>query len=200
LYELRQFTGLKLLDLDIPNSFATHFTGPRFGIEGSRKLTSVQDRPLIGTIIKPSVGLPPADTATLVKKLAQAGIDFIKDDELLSASVNSPFKKRVDAVMRIINDHAQHTGKKIMYAFNLSGEIDQMLQRYEYIVKAGGSCAMISLNSVGLAGVKKICDQGQLVIHGHHNGWGMLNRHPLLGMEFSAYQKLWRLAGVDQIH
>ena len=59
---------------------------------------------------------------------------------------------------------------------------------------------MISLNSVGLAGVKKICDRGALAIHGHRNGWGMLNRHPLLGMEFTAYQKLWRLAGVDQIH
>jgi ribulose-bisphosphate carboxylase large chain len=59
---------------------------------------------------------------------------------------------------------------------------------------------MISLNSVGLSGVKKICDLGALPIHGHRNGWGMLNRHPLLGIEFPAYQKLWRLAGVDQIH
>ena len=37
-------------------------------------------------------------------------------------------------------------------------------------------------------------------IHGHRNGWGMLNRHPLLGIEFPAYQKFWRLAGVDQLH
>ena len=59
---------------------------------------------------------------------------------------------------------------------------------------------MISLNSVGLSGAKKICDIGELAIHGHRNGWGMLTRHPLLGIEFTAYQKLWRLAGVDQIH
>jgi ribulose-bisphosphate carboxylase large chain len=59
---------------------------------------------------------------------------------------------------------------------------------------------MISLNSVGLSGAKKICDIGALAIHGHRNGWGMLNRHPLLGIEFPAYQKIWRLAGVDQIH
>jgi ribulose-bisphosphate carboxylase large chain len=59
---------------------------------------------------------------------------------------------------------------------------------------------MISLNSVGLAGAKKICDIGELAIHGHRNGWGALNRHPWLGIEFPAYQKLWRLAGVDQIH
>jgi ribulose-bisphosphate carboxylase large chain len=59
---------------------------------------------------------------------------------------------------------------------------------------------MISINSVGMSAVKKICDQRKLAIHGHRNGWGMLNRHPLLGIEFPAYQKLWRLAGVDQMH
>jgi ribulose-bisphosphate carboxylase large chain len=59
---------------------------------------------------------------------------------------------------------------------------------------------MISINSVGIAATKKICDQRQLVIHGHRNGWGMLNRHPLLGIDFRAYHKLWSLAGVDQLH
>jgi ribulose-bisphosphate carboxylase large chain len=200
LYELTQFTGLKLMDLEVPPSYAQHFRGPRFGIEGCRQLTSVFNRPLIGTIIKPSIGLTPEQTAALVQTLAGAGIDFIKDDELLSSSANSPFDKRVDAVMRVINDHAEKTGKKIMYAFNISDDTDAMLRHYEKIVSAGGTCAMVSLNSVGLSGVKKVCDQGQLAIHGHRNGWGMLNRHPLLGIEFPAYQKLWRLAGVDQIH
>ncbi|MBS1604279.1 MAG: ribulose 1,5-bisphosphate carboxylase, partial [Bacteroidetes bacterium] len=200
LYELSAFTGLKLMDLDIPSSFAEHFEGPAFGIEGCRKLTGVYDRPLIGTIIKPSIGMTPEQTAELVDTLAGAGIDFIKDDELLSASANSSFEDRVTAVMRVINKHADRTGKKVMYAFNLSAEMDTMLRRYDRIVKAGGTCAMVSLNSVGLSGVRRLGDLRELPIHGHRNGWGMLNRHPLLGIEFPAYQKLWRLAGVDQIH
>jgi ribulose-bisphosphate carboxylase large chain len=200
LYEITQFTGLKLMDIELPPSYANHFVGPRFGIEGCRKLTQVEGRPLIGTIIKPSIGMTPEQTAELVKTLAEAGIDFIKDDELLSSSANSPFDARVDAIMKVINEHAEKTGKKVMYAFNLSDEMDNMLKHYDKIVASGGTCAMISLNSVGLSGVKKICDQGKLAIHGHRNGWGMLNRHPLLGIEFPAYQKLWRLAGVDQIH
>lgn len=200
LYELSQFTGLKLMDIDIPTSFAQHFMGPRFGIEGCRQLTNVYERPLIGTIIKPSIGLSPTQTAALVKTLAEAGIDFVKDDELQSASANSSFEKRVDAVMEVINRHADATGKKVMYAFNISDEIDNMLRRYEYLIKAGGTCAMISINSVGLVGVKKICDQGVLPIHAHRNGWGMMTRHPLLGIDFKAYQKIWRLAGVNQLH
>lgn len=200
LYELTQFTGLKLMDLELPASYAGAFKGPKFGIQGCRKLTGVYDRPLIGTIIKPSIGMTPEQTAELVKTLATAGIDFVKDDELLGSSANSPFDKRVDAVMDVINKHADQTGKKVMYAFNISDDIDQMQRNYEKVLRSGGTSVMISLNSVGLSGVKKIGDMGELAIHGHRNGWGMLNRHPLLGIEFPAYQKLWRLAGVDQIH
>lgn len=200
LYEITQFTGLKLMDIELPEIYGTYFKGPQFGISGSRKLTGVEGRPLIGTIIKPSIGLTVEETAALVKTLATAGIDFIKDDELLSSSANSAFEDRVEAVMRVLSAYADKTGKKVMYAFNISGEMDQMLQRYETILRWGGTCAMISINSVGLAAAKKIADQGQLAIHGHRNGWGMLTRHPLLGIDFRAYQKLWRLAGVDQLH
>ncbi len=200
LYELTQFTGLKLMDVELPPSFAKHFRGPKFGVAGCRKLAGVEGRPLIGTIIKPSIGLSPQQTADLVKVLCEAGIDFVKDDELMANPPHSPFDERVEAIMRVINDHADRTGKKVMYAFNVSDELDPMQRHYEKVVKSGGTCAMISLNSVGLAGAKKICDLGALAIHGHRNGWGMLNRHPLLGIEFPAYQKLWRLAGVDQIH
>ena len=132
--------------------------------------------------------------------MASAGIDFIKDDELFGSSANSPFDQRVDAVMKVINDHDDRTGKKVMYAFNISNEMDQMQRNYEKVMNSGGTSVMISLNSVGLAGTKKMTDIGQLAIHGHRNGWGMLNRHPLLGIAFTAYQKLWRLAGVDQLH
>ena len=200
LYEITQFTGLKLMDIHLPASFGEHYKGPEFGIDGCRQLTNVYERPLIGTIIKPSIGLSVKQTAEIVKTLAEAGIDFIKDDELLSSSANSIFNDRVDAVMKVIDALADKTGKKVMYAFNISGEVDEMLGHYEKIVNSGGTCAMVSINSVGLSGTKKICDQRQLAIHGHRNGWGMMTRHPLLGIEFKAYQKLWRLAGVDQLH
>lgn len=200
LYELAQFSGLKLLDLEIPASFTGHFRGPKFGVTGTRTLCGVNDRPLIGTIIKPSIGLSTQQTAELVKTLVDAGIDFIKDDELMANPPHSPFDERVDAIMRVINAHADRTGRKPMYAFNISDELDRMLRHYEKVVAMGGTCAMVSLNSVGLSATKKICDLGTLAIHGHRNGWGMFNRHPLLGVEFAAYQKIWRLAGVDQLH
>jgi ribulose-bisphosphate carboxylase large chain len=200
LYELSQFSGLKLMDFDLPASFSERFRGPKFGIEGTHRLAGVEGRPLIGTIVKPSIGLTPQQTADLVRMLVEADIDFIKDDELMANPPHSPLDLRVDAVMRVINEHADRTGKKVMFAFNVSDELDAMLRHYDKVVAAGGTCAMISVTSVGLAATKKVCDLGSLAIHGHRNGYGMLSRHPLLGIDFVAYQKLWRLAGVDQLH
>lgn len=200
LYELSQFSGLKLLDFEAPDAFLDGFAGPRFGSPGTRKLCGAAKGPLIGTIIKPSIGLSPEETAELVGRLAEAGIDFVKDDELMADPPHSPFPERVAAILRVIRRHEDRTGKRVMYAFNLSGEWDDMRRHYDLVAESGGSCVMVSLNTVGLAGVKHLCDLGRLPVHGHRNGWGMLNRHPLLGMDFAAYQRLWRLAGVDHLH
>ncbi len=200
LYELREFSGLKLIDLELPEAFAGKYQGPQFGIAGTRRLSGVEGRPIIGTIVKPSVGLSPEQTAELVRTLIEADLDFIKDDELMADPPHSPFEQRVEAVMRVINEHAEKTGKKAMYAFNLTGEIDEMLRRHDTVLAAGGTCVMLSLNHVGAPAVAHLRKHTQLPIHGHRNGWGMLTRSPYLGIEFKAYQKIWRLAGVDHLH
>jgi ribulose-bisphosphate carboxylase large chain len=200
LFELNPVTGLRLLDIRLPEQFATAYPGPRFGVSGTRRLAGVEGRPLIGTIIKPSVGLGPEQTAALVGELCHAGIDFIKDDELQSDGPACPFDRRVEAVMRVINDHAQRSGKKVMYAFNLTGDLEQMRRRHDTLVKHGATCLMASLNSVGLVGMLELARFSQLPIHAHRNGWGYLSRHPLLGWSYIAWQKIWRLAGADHMH
>ena len=200
LFELKPVTGLRLLDVRLPIEFANAYPGPRFGVAGTRRLAGVQGRPLIGTIIKPSVGLGPAETAARVDDLCRAGIDFIKDDELQSDGPHCPFESRAEAVMSVINNHAQRTGKKVMYAFNLTGDLDQMRRRHDTLLKHGATCVMASLNSVGLVGMIELARFSQLPIHAHRNGWGYLSRHPLLGWSYIAWQKIWRLAGADHMH
>jgi ribulose-bisphosphate carboxylase large chain len=200
LYELSELSGIKLLDVELPRAFAERYPGPQFGIEGTRKLAGVYDRPIIGTIVKPSVGLAPAQTADLVRTLGEAGIDFIKDDELQADSPHSPFDERVAAVMPVINEFADRSGKKVMYAFNLTDDLDAMRRHHATVLAAGGTCVMVSIHSVGLATLAEFRKHCALPIHGHRNGWGLYTRHPLLGVEYPAWQKLWRLAGVDQLH
>ena len=200
LFELRPFTGLRVEDLRMPQAFADAYPGPRFGIEGTRRLAGVNGRPLIGTIIKPSVGFGPEETASLVRQLCEGGIDFIKDDELQADGPHCPFDERVRAVMRVVNAHADRTGRKVMYAFNATGDLDQMRRRHDLLVAEGGTCLMASLHSVGLVGMIELGRISQVPIHAHRNGWGALTRHPLLGWSYVAWQKIWRLAGADHMH
>jgi ribulose-bisphosphate carboxylase large chain len=200
LFELSQFSALRLLDLYLPDEFRQKYPGPQFGVAGTRTFSGVYNRPLIGTIIKPSVGLNPEQTAALVEKLVAADIDFIKDDELQGDGPHCPFADRVAAVMQIVNRHADKTGKKVMFAFNLSGEIEEMARRHDVVLKAGGTCVMINLNGVGLAGLSYLRSISQLPIHAHRNGWGLFQRSPHIGMSYLAYQKFFRLAGADHMH
>ncbi|MEK6480284.1 RuBisCO large subunit C-terminal-like domain-containing protein [Catalinimonas sp. 4WD22] len=200
LFELSPFSALKLLDVTVPEAYQAKYQGPKFGISGTRKLCGVEDRPIIGTIIKPSVGLSPEETARQVKTLIEAGLDFIKDDELMGDSPHSPFTKRVDAVMEVINQYADRSGKKAMFAFNLSGDIDDMLYRHDYVLEKGGTCVMASLNWVGISAMVKLSQHAQLPIHGHRNGWGLFSRSEAIGMSFQVFHKIYSMAGADHIH
>jgi len=200
LFELSAFSGLRLLDLRLPHAFVAANPGPAFGVAGTRRLSWVEGRPLVGTIVKPSVGFTADETADLVRVLCEAGIDFIKDDELQADGPACPFADRARAVMAVINDHAQRTGKKVMYAFNLTGEVDEMRTRHDLVESLDGTCVMASLNSIGVTGMLALRRHARLPIHAHRNGWGYLSRHPALGWDFAAWSKIWRLAGADHLH
>lgn len=200
LFELRQVSGLRLLDLQLPPAFAQAYPGPAFGMAGTRQLSGVTQGPLIGTIIKPSVGLNPQETAEQVQMLVAGGIDFIKDDELQADGPHCPFEERVSAVMKVVNQAADTTGRRAMVAFNITGELDQMKRRHDWVMQHQGTCVMVCLNSIGLVGMTALRKHSQLPIHGHRAGWGYLTRSPALGWEFAAWQKMWRLAGADHLH
>lgn len=200
LFELKPFSGLRLVDLRLPRAFAQKYAGPQFGMEGTRRLAGVHGRPLIGTIIKPSVGLTVEDTAAMVDQLCAGGIDFIKDDELQADGPACPFDARVKAVMAVVNRHADRTGKKPMVAFNLTGDMDDMRRHHDLVLAEGGTCIMASLTAVGMAGMIELRRHSQLPIHAHRCGWGALTREPMLGWSYPAWSKLWRLAGADHMH
>lgn len=198
-FSIKGLTGIRIIDMRLPDEFRGAHPGPQFGIEGSFDLTGVKDRPIIGTIVKPALGLRPYESAAMVGELVEAGVDFIKDDEKLMSPAYSPLPERVAAIMPRILDHEQKTGRKVMYAFGIShADPDQMMRNHDVVVKAGGNCAVLNINSVGMGGLAFLRKRSSLVIHAHRNGWDILTRHPGLGFEFRVWQQFWRLLGVDQ--
>lgn len=198
-WSIKEFTGLRVVGLQLPAAFEGVYPGPQFGIDGSRRLTGVYDRPIIGTIIKPALGLTPQETAGVVGELVASGVDFIKDDEKLMSPPYSSLEARVKAIMPVIKDEEQRTGKKVMYAFGISDiDPDEMVRKHDMVVREGGNAAVININSIGMGAFLFLRRRSSLALHAHRNGWDLITRHPGLGFDFSVYQQLWRLLGVDQ--
>ena len=198
-FSIKGMTGIRIVDMKLPEAFASAHPGPQFGLPGTRRLTGVAERPIIGTIVKPALGLRPHETAALVGELIESGVDFIKDDEKLMSPAYSPLKERVEAIMPLILDHEQKTGKKVMYAFGIShADPDEMMRNHDLVMKAGGNCAVVNINSIGFGGMSFLRKRSGLVLHAHRNGWDVLTRHPGIGLDFKVWQKFWRLLGVDQ--
>jgi len=198
-FSIKGMTGIRIVDMKLPQEFADAHPGPQFGVAGSFALTGVEDRPIIGTIVKPALGLRPHETAEMVGELIEAGVDFIKDDEKLMSPAYSPLKDRIAAIMPRILDHEQKSGKKVMYAFGIShADPDEMMRNHDMVLEAGGNCAVVNINSIGFGGLSFLRKRSGLVLHAHRNGWDILTRHAGLGFEFSVWQQFWRLLGVDQ--
>src|SRR5687767_426569 len=179
LFDLGEVTGLRLESLQLPATYRKQFDLPAQGIAGTRALTGVQGRPLIGTIIKPNVGLSAEETGDLAGRLCAAGVDFIKDDEVCANPVHAPLHDRVKSVMRRVRAHQDKTGKHVMVAFNITDETDAMRRHADLVRQEGGSCVMVSLNWCGYSAVQTLRRHTSLALHGHRNGYGALSRHPL---------------------
>ena len=200
LYELQELSGVRLEDLHLPDAFAERYPGPAFGVAGTRRLAGVEGRALVGTIVKPSIGLAIEALRPLVRDLATAGLDFIKDDELCADPPYAPFDERAAAVLDEIERVADRTGKRCLYALNITGDIDHMLRSHDTVRDLGGTCVMINVNAVGVAAVAHVRRHCELPIHGHRAMYGAFARDPWLGIGFRAFQKIYRTAGVDHLH
>ncbi|SMF13844.1 ribulose-bisphosphate carboxylase large chain [Tistlia consotensis] len=200
LFDLGELTGLRLLRLALPPAYRRHYPSPALGVAGTRARLGVEGRPLFGTIIKPNVGLRSTELADLVEQLCEAGVDFVKDDEVAGNPVHAPLAERVPAVMARVRRYRDRTGREVMVAFNVSDELDAMRRHAELVEREGGSCVMASLNWCGLAALQSLRASTGLAIHGHRNGIGALMRHPALGIGIEAYQTLYRLTGLDHLH
>ncbi|GHC75597.1 RuBisCO large subunit C-terminal-like domain-containing protein [Limoniibacter endophyticus] len=200
LFDLGEVTGLRLETVSLPRRFREQFCTPSQGVAGTRALLGVPSGPMVGSIIKPNVGLSSDEIARLVGLLCEAGIDFIKDDEIAADPVHAPLAERIPAVMAEVRKREDKLGRKVMVAFNITDETDAMRRHADLVAREGGSCVMASLNWCGFSAIETLRRSTDLVLHGHRNGYGAFSRHEALGIGFSAYQTLWRLAGVDHMH
>ena len=200
-FGLRALKNLRLNDIHLPTKLVRSFKGPKYGITGIRKLLHVQDRPLVGTIIKPKLGLKTADHAKVAYDAWVGGCDVVKDDENLSSQRFNPFHDRIVKTLEMRDRAEEETGEKKMYMANITSETEEMLKRAQFVQDHGGRYLMIDILTCGFSALQTVREQDfGLVIHAHRAGHAAFTKNPKHGISMKVIAKVARVIGVDQLH
>ena len=201
IFGMKKLNNLRLVDLEFPEKYARSFKGPQLGVEGIRKIIGIKGRPLIGSIIKPKLGLSAKEHAKVAYECFTGGVDLVKDDENLTDQKFNRFNIRVKETLRLAKKAAKKTGNKNICAFNTTAETKEMIRRAKFIKKSGGNCAMVDIMTVGFGAVQTLRNENLgLIIHGHRAMHAALTRNIHHGISMLVIAKLARLAGIDQLH
>jgi 2,3-diketo-5-methylthiopentyl-1-phosphate enolase len=175
---------------------AAKFGGPKYGIEGVRKILGVYDRPLILQIIKPKMGMTPEETAAQVYQSALGGADLCKDDEMCSELANCPFEARLEAVLRALEKAEKETGHKTLYMVSITDEANHVTEKARRAVAAGATGLLLAY-AAGLSTLKTTAMdpdvKAPILWHVSH----MLGMLPT--MSYPVLAKLARLCGADMM-
>jgi ribulose-bisphosphate carboxylase large chain len=200
-FGLKALRNLRLNDVEFPVELLQSFKGPRFGVEGVRELLKVRERPLVGTIIKPKLGLKTADHARVAYEAWAGGCDVVKDDENLSSQRFNPFEERVVETLESRDKAQAETGERKVYLVNVTAETETMLKRAEFVLAHGGEYLMVDILTCGFSALQTLRDQGfKLVVHAHRAGHAAFTKNLKHGISMRVIAKVARIIGVDQLH
>lgn len=200
-FGLKALKNLKLQDMQFPKELTQSFHGPRYGIEGIRKLLKVPERPLVGTIIKPKLGLKTEDHAKVAYEAWIGGCDIVKDDENLSSQSFNPFEERLNQTLEARDKAQDATGERKIYMINITADTETMLKRADLVVKSGGEYVMVDILTCGWSSLQTLRNQDlKLVIHAHRAGHAAFTKSPVHGIAMRPIAKVARVIGVDQLH
>ncbi len=201
IFSMKVIENLRLEDINFSRKYIDSFPGPRFGIEGIRKNLGIKERPILGCIIKPKVGLTSSQHALLSYTVFRNGVDLVKDDENLTDLSFNKFQDRVRKVLELKRKAEKETGQKKVYAFNITSPVETMIERAKFVKDNGGKCVMIDIISAGWSAVQYLRNQNfGLILHGHRAGHSAFTRNKRQGISMLVIAKLARLAGIDQLH
>ena len=200
-FGLRTLKNLRLNDIHLPRKLVRSFKGPMYGIKGIRNLLGVKGRPLVGTIIKPKLGLMTKDHVKIAYDAWVGGCDVVKDDENLSSQLFNPFDDRVVKTLEMRDRAENETGEKKVYMGNITSETKEMLKRAQFIKDHGGRYLMVDILTCGFSALQTLREQDfGLVIHAHRAGHAAFTKNPKHGISMKVIAKVARIIGVDQLH
>jgi ribulose-bisphosphate carboxylase large chain len=200
-FGMKEVRDLRFIDLELPKDIVNCYDGPKYGLNGVRKITGVKNRPLIGTIVKPKLGLNTKDHAKVAYEAWSGGCDIVKDDENLSSQCFNKFDARLKETLKMKRKAEKETGEKKMYMINITAETVEMLKRAKLVERSGNEYIMVDILTVGWSALQTLRNADfKLVLHAHRAGHAALDKVPYHGIKMKVLARLSRLCGMDQLH
>ncbi|MBS3107715.1 ribulose-bisphosphate carboxylase [Candidatus Woesearchaeota archaeon] len=204
---MKEISALKMLDVWFPTEMLEHYDGPSYTLDDMRKYLGVYGRPILGTIIKPKIGLTAAEYAEVCYDFWSGGGDFVKNDEPQANQDFCDYEKMVKFVKKAMDKAVKETGHKKVHSFNVSAsDFDEMIRRCELIRKTGfekGSYAyLIDGITAGWMAVQTLRRKyPNVFLHFHRAAHGAFTRpeNPI-GFSVLVLSKFAKLAGASGIH
>jgi len=201
LFGLHSIDKIRLEDVFFPKSIRKGFKGPKFGASGLRKILKRPEKPLVGTIVKPKIGLSPKSTAKYVYESGKGGLTNSKDDETLVDQKFCRLEARTVAIAESL-DRLKSEGHRMVHAINVSTSGHKILEVAENAQRWGASQIMVDVLTAGFAAVQALAEDRSIKVpvHVHRTMHGAMTRDPLHGIAMLPIAKLCRMCGGDALH
>ncbi len=200
IYGLKELKYLRMNELTLPKALAKSFKGPKYGIEGVQKVFR-KKTPLIGTIVKPKLGLNTKDHAKVAYEAWVGGCDVVKDDENLSSQTFNRAAARIRETVKLKRLAEKETGERKAYLFNVTAETFSMLKRTGMAADLKNEYIMIDILTEGWGALQTLRDKSRnRIIHAHRAGHAAITKLKYHGMSMPVICTIARTIGVDQIH
>ncbi len=200
----------KMLDFYAPPAWLQLFDGPAMNIVD---MWRVLDRPLVdggmivGTIIKPKLGLRPQPFADACYQFWLGG-DFVKNDEPQGNQVFAPMKKTIPLVADALRRAQDETGQGKIFSANITADDPfEMIARGEYILETFAEnahhVAFLVDGYVGGPTAMSLCRRyfPNQFLHYHRAGHGAVTSpQAKRGYTSLVHMKMSRMQGASGIH
>ena len=193
--DIESITKCHVLNIEFPQSVHDKFLGPKFGIKGIREFTGVKDKPLLGAIVKPKTGIDAQTLLKMVQELVEGGVNFIKEDEILSNPSFCSIEERVPLIMEYLKD------KNVIYSVSIHADPHEIIDRVKRVYELGGNS--VHVNFWCGMGIYKTIRELDLPIFIHFQKSGdkiLTNRNHDFYIDWTVICKLAGMMGVDFIH
>ena len=201
LFGLESLKKVRLEDVRFPKSILEQFPGPKHGVDGLRSVLKRKDKPLVGTIIKPKIGLSPKEMADYVYESGLGGLTNSKDDETLTNQTFCPIEERTVAIADSL-DRLEQEGIHMIHAINISTSGHKILEVADKVQSLGAKQIMVDIITCGFAAVQALAEDPsvKVPIHVHRTMHGAMTRDREHGIAMLPIAKLARMCGGDALH